>query len=337
MRIMKSDIYEAHFVTLDSVSLKDNLLGDPTQRTTVVLSPQDIPPDEPLPMIWVLTGYTGRGIAYLNHNPWQENFLDRLTRLTHQGMRPIRAVLPDCFTKLGGSQYLDSPVTGPYATYLWDELRPQIESRFAVSARAVVGKSSGGFGALISVIMRPKLFQALASHSGDMFFEWSYLPDFPKAYQIIDSQGGIGPFIEAFLKRDDKPSSWISAMNIICLAAVYSPNLSKRDFPADFPLRFDTLEMDKEVWQKWIAWDPLRLVDQVPVQNTLSSLQVLYFDAGRFDEFQLQYGATQLHQKLVTYQISHQYELYDGNHFRTNHRFDHSLPLIANALWTLRT
>lgn len=329
---MEDDMYTVHFLTERSEYLKNNPLGDPAVRTTVVISPSDILPTTPLPMIWVLAGYTSKGMAYLNQNPWQENFADRLTRLCQQGMPPIRAILPDCFTKLGGSQYLDSPATGLYATYLWDELRCQIESQFAVSSRAVVGKSSGGFGAIVSVVTHPGLFQALVSHSGDMLFEWSYLPEFPKGYQTIQSQGGIGAFVEAFYRKNDKPAAWISAMNILCMAAVYSPNMSRSEFPADLPLDFDTLERDTAVWQKWIQWDPIRLVDQKTVRDTLSALKLLYFDAGRFDEFQLQYGATRLHQKLMTYHISHHFELYDGTHFRTNHRFDRSLLLLAQSL-----
>ena len=330
--LMGSDTYSAHFITEESQCLKDNFLGDPAVRTTVVISPNEIPQDHPLPTIWVLSGYTGRGLSYLNQSPWQENFLDRLNRLRRSGMPPVRAVLPDCFTKLGGSQYLDSPVTGLYATYVFDELRSRIESRFIPSSRAVMGKSSGGFGAFAALITRPGLFQGVASHSGDMLFDWSYLPDFPKAYQLIQSQGGVIPFIRAFDERQNKPGSWISAMNVICMSAVYSPNLAEEGFPADFPLNFDTLELNSRVWEKWLDWDPVRLVERNAVQESLRSLKILYFDAGREDEFQLQYGAARLHKKLDEYQISHVFELFDGGHFHTNHRLDKSLRLLAEVL-----
>lgn len=330
--MISNDMYTIHFISHESECLKDNLLGDPAARTTVVIAPSDIPDDYALPTIWVLSGYTGRGLSYLNHSPWQENFYERLSRLRRNGMPAVRAVLPDCFTNLGGSQYLDSPVTGHYATYLWDELRSYIESRFVSSFRTVMGKSSGGFGAFAAVALRPGLFQGLVSHSGDMLFEWSYLPDFPKAYQVIQSQGGVVPFIQAFEESENKPGSWISAMNIICMAAVYSPNVDAQGFMADFPLDFDTLELKSWVWRRWLKWDPVRLVDRKDIQESLRSLKLLYFDAGREDEFQLQYGAVKLDQKLHEHQIDHVFELFPGGHFHTNHRFDRSLSLLAQVL-----
>ncbi len=329
---MDNDVYTVHFISEESQCLKGNLLGDPAVRTTVVISPKDIPHDRPLPTIWVLSGFTGRGLSYLNQSPWQENLFDRLSRLRRNGMPPVRVVLPDCFTKLGGSQYLDSPVTGLYATYVFDELRSQIESQFSPSSRMVMGKSSGGFGAIAAVAMYPGLFQGLACHSGDMLFEWSYFPDFPQAYQIIQGQGGVESFVQAFSERENKPGPWVSAMNVICMAAVYSPNLAAEGFPADFPLDFETLALNPSVWRKWLKWDPVRLVDQNAIQQNLRSLKVLYFDAGHEDEFQLQYGAAKLHRKLDAYHIDHVFELFEGGHFHTNWRFDRSLALLAQVL-----
>jgi S-formylglutathione hydrolase FrmB len=285
-----------------------------------------------LPSIWLLAGFTGRGGSYLNLNPWQETLCERLDRLSSEGLPPVRVILPDCFTRLGGSQYLDSPAIGPYATYLWDELRVQLEAEYVTPHRGVMGKSSGGFGSFYSVMTHPGLFQAMASHSGDMLFPWAYLPDFPRAYQIIEDCGSVAQFLQCFEKNPDKSSAWINAMNIIAMAYAYSPNLNNAGVPADFPLDFDTLQVDTPVWEKWLRFDPLKMVDEPLFQNALRQLSGLYFDAGKKDEFQLQYGAMQMDAKLTRYNIVHRFELYDGGHFRTSHRLDISLAFLAGAL-----
>jgi enterochelin esterase family protein len=54
----------------------------------------------------------------------------------------------------------------------------------------VLGKSSGGYGAMVLGMRHPDVFQALACHSGDMYFEYCYQADFPKAVDILRKHGG---------------------------------------------------------------------------------------------------------------------------------------------------
>jgi hypothetical protein len=58
---------------------------------------------------------------------------------------------------------------------------PFIDARYRTDARrekrGIQGKSSGGYGALVTPILRPDLFSALACHCGDSLFE-AYLADF---------------------------------------------------------------------------------------------------------------------------------------------------------------
>ena len=115
-------------------------------------------------------------------NPWQPGLGERLDRLVGSGaMGEAIVVAPDCFTRWGGAQYLDSPALGDYETHLVREVIPAIDARFRTvatrEARAIGGKSSGGFGALVLAMRHPELFAAVASHAGDMYFELSALPD----------------------------------------------------------------------------------------------------------------------------------------------------------------
>lgn len=281
----------------------------------------------------MLAGFTGTGASFLSYRPWQETLCERINRLDRERLiKPMRFVLPDAFTALGGSQYMDSPAIGSYETYLWQELLPFVESHYRTARRGVAGKSSGGFGALITAMRHPHLFSGLVSHAGDMLFEWAYLPDIPKCLNTVRVAGGLTAFWQAFRQAKDKPSGWIEAMNVLAMAAAYAPNPSRPDFPADLPVNPDTLELIDDIWRRWIAWDPVRMVDDVAYQTALARMRLVYFDAGDQDEFNLQYGAAQLHAKLERYGIAHVFEIFSGGHFRTDHRYDRSLPLLSDRL-----
>ena len=76
-------------------------------------------------------------------------------------------VYVDAWTAYGGSQFVDSVGTGRYHSYLCDEVVPLVDARYRTIAdresRAISGKSAGGFGAMITPMLRPDLFGALAT------------------------------------------------------------------------------------------------------------------------------------------------------------------------------
>ena len=96
--------------------LTGNRLGDPTQREVwCYLPPGYRESKERYPVIYFLSGFTGTGRMLFNYDPWIESMDRRLDRLIAEGsMPPVICVLPDCFTRLGGSQYVNSTATGRY-------------------------------------------------------------------------------------------------------------------------------------------------------------------------------------------------------------------------------
>jgi enterochelin esterase-like enzyme len=153
-------------VTFESELLAGNPLGDPHVRELPVYVP---PGEGPFPVLFILAGYTGRGQNYLETHPWRRGIVWHHDKAIVAGeAKPAILVLPDCFTRLGGSQYVNSSAVGPYADHVIDELLPLVDSLYPVhpGARAVLGKSSGGFGALHLAMQRPGYFRACASISG---------------------------------------------------------------------------------------------------------------------------------------------------------------------------
>ncbi len=317
----------------ESSALAANPLGDPALRQTLVLTPEEYGDEVRLPSIWMLASFLSTGAAFLAFRPWQETLWDRINRLSRSGaLPPARFVLPDVFTAVGGSQFIDSPAIGAYQSYLWDELLPQFESRYASGRRGLVGTSSGGYGAIVNALLRPALFSAIAAHAADMGFAWCYLPDFPKLLEVLRRYGGLEAFWEVFRTTPVKPKEWISAINFLAMSLAYSPNMEAPPPHADLPLDPATLELRSDVWQRWLAWDPVSLIDRAEIQECARGLDLLYFDVGVNDQYQLQYGAEVFHRKLRGFHIPHHFETFVGDHFGTQARFERSLPWLARVL-----
>ena len=134
--------------------------GPVERRCPVYLPPgYDDEPERRYPLMVDLVGFTGSGYSHLNWRPFSESLPERLDRLIGEGrMGPVIVALPDMMTRLGGNQYVDSAALGPWATILCEDLIPQLESTWRCLGgrdhRAVFGKSSGGYGALMHALTR---------------------------------------------------------------------------------------------------------------------------------------------------------------------------------------
>src|SRR6266567_1232215 len=145
-------------VALEHISkiLKDNPLRDPhVRKLGVWLPPQyDHGGNKRFPVLYDLVGFTGSGLAHANWKPFGDNVPERAARLIREGkMGAAIIVFPDCFTALGGNQYVNSSAIGDYADYLTKEIVPFVDKEFRTLAsrehRGCFGKSSGGYGAII--------------------------------------------------------------------------------------------------------------------------------------------------------------------------------------------
>ena len=147
--------------TITSEVLRDNPLGDPpTRRVPVYLPPGYADTQARYPVVYLLTGFTGRGTFLLNDSTFDENIQERMDRLIAKGeVQPMILVMPDGFTRYGGSQYLNSSATGRYEDHLIEELVPFIDGHYRTRAeagyRAIAGKSSGGYGAIVQAMRHP--------------------------------------------------------------------------------------------------------------------------------------------------------------------------------------
>src|SRR2546425_2978345 len=160
----------------DSEVLKGNPFGDPTRRDVAVYLPPKYDPKKRYPAAYAIVGYTGTGKSLLNFDPLGEDLKSKVDRLIRTGkMGPMIVPMVDCFTRVGGSQYINSTAIGRYDDYLCKEIIPLVERRYPVSRRGIWGKSSGGYGAVVQGMLHPDTLQALAANSGDSFFQFCYI------------------------------------------------------------------------------------------------------------------------------------------------------------------
>ncbi len=323
---------------LDSMLLRGNALGDPHRRVvTVYLPPEyDRAPDRRFPVFVDLAGFMGSGPADVGWKAFEESVPERLERLVRsKAMGPVIAVFPDCWTRLGGNQYINSSAVGNYADYLVREIVPQVDDRYRTFAnpkkRAVFGRSSGGYGAMIQGMQYARHWAAIACHSGDMYFDFCYRNDIPRVLTALAEFGGDRKkFLKAFYARR-KPDGDTHTLMFLAMAAFYDPD-PKAPLGFQLPMDLQTGEIDEKRWARWLRHDPIDLAKKVGVQKQLRSLRGIYFDCGTRDSYHLHYGARILHKRLREARIPHHYEEFDDNHTAIQYRLDTSLPWLYRRL-----
>jgi enterochelin esterase-like enzyme len=316
--------------------LQGNPWDDPVARKLPVYLPPGYDDSAaPYAALWDLAAFTNSGLGHVAWRNHGETLPERLDRLIGQEeMPPVIVVMPDCYTSLGGNQYVNSPSVGAYADYLVKELVPFVSSQFNLvpdaSGRGVFGKSSGGYGALYHAMHYPETWGAAASHAGDVGFEVLFRSAFPDTCLGLFRHGGdIHRFIEAFWSAKKLSGRDFNTMMILAMAASYDPDPEHPD-RIQLPFDLHTCELDKDRWKNWLAFDPLNMVSSHA--DALRGLKGLFIDVGRYDQYNIQYGTRALVRKIQALGIDCLFEEFDGNHSGIDWRLDVSLPFLARAL-----
>ncbi len=343
--------------------LKGNPLGDPQVRKVGVwLPPQyDAGRKNRFPVLYDLVGFTGSGLAHTNWKPFSDNVPERAARLIReQKMGPAIIVFPDCFTALGGNQYVNSFAIGNYADYLTREIIPFVDGEFRTRAdrahRGCFGKSSGGYGSIIHGMKYAKYWGAVACHSGDAYFDVVYANDWPNTLNelakyrlpkrkagVYDARrearrkgldkglddGRIKRFLAQLWKKDKLSGGEVHCVMNLCMAATYDPD-PRAPLGFRIPFNAESGELIEARWRNWRRHDPINLVAKS--RANLKSLRGIYLDCGWRDQYQIHYGSRILSARLAQAGVRHRYEEFDGSHSDIDYRMDVSLPFLTRAL-----
>ena len=318
---------------ISSEALRGNPLGDPHERPLWVYVPPgyDDEPERRYPSVYAIQGMAGQVEMWRNRVSMRKTVLELFDELFASGTAPpCLVVFPDCFTALGGSQYLDSPSVGRYHTYLCDEVVTWVDERYrslnAAAHRGIMGKSSGGYGAMVTPMLRPDLFGGLATHAGDALFEISYQREFAQCARALREEydGSFERFWEDFRSRPAltrESDRWL--VNTYCMAACYSDG--------ELPFDLETGAARPEVFARWLEWDPVRMVPGHA--EALRGLKAIYIDSGSVDEYFLDLGALAFRRALAEIGVTDVFfELFPAGHMLIEYRYPLALQYLAERL-----
>jgi S-formylglutathione hydrolase FrmB len=323
---------------IDSELLRGNPLGDPHERPLWVYVPPGYDDsDARYPAVYVIQGYTGHVAMWGNRTPFRQPFIETADQVFASGEAPpCIVVYVDAWTAYGGSQFVDSAGTGSYHSYLCDEVVPFVDARYRTIAdresRAISGKSSGGFGAMITPMLRPDLFGALATHAGDALYEFCYLPEFAQAVRHLrEYDGDIWRWWDDFRSRPafTKPQDEALITALGCSAA-FSPGEDGRPV---LPFDPKTGVLREQEWDRWLAWDPVRMAPTYA--DALRSQRAIWIDAGSRDDYFLDIGAEAFRAELGRLGVSDEVihlELFDATHAAIDYRYPTALAWLAHRL-----
>jgi S-formylglutathione hydrolase FrmB len=311
------------------------------------------------PVLVDMVGFTGSGLSHIAWRNFSDNVPERAARLIHEGkMGPAIVVFPDCFTALGGNQYVNSSALGNYADYLTKEIVPFVDREFRTLAsrehRGCFGKSSGGYGAILHGMKYASTWGAIADHSGDSYFDFVYHHDWPNTLNELSKyrprklaagrrdvlkmekgadrgidDGRVKAFLDAVWAKPKLSMAEGHAIMNICMAATYDPD-PKAPLGFRLPFNLETGERLEEAWRRWLKHDPIHLVAKHA--RALKSLRGIYIDCGSRDQYHIHYGTRILSKRLQQAGIAHTYEEFDDNHSDVDYRMDVSLPFLYKAL-----
>jgi S-formylglutathione hydrolase len=325
-------------IKIDSPSLANNLVGEPTERTIHVYLPPSYPSSEKrYPVVYYLPGYGDNSVIGFR-------LPADMDALVESGqVQEMIMVVAGGDSKMGGSFYVNSPVTGNWEDYIVKDLVSFVDSHFRTlpqaESRGITGHSMGGFGALNLAMHHPDMFGAVYSMSPGLFDENGLAESFMFAQDQL-----IRDFVAyeaelASLPPGEAQQRMFTAPEEFSLAYGYAfaPNPDRHPPYFDYPYS----EMDgqlvrnEEIWKKWESGFGGIAEETVQYKDNLLKLKGIVVDYGIHDENPwIPKGSEYYGEQLTAAGIPVKVESYDGDHFnQLGQRIrDFMLPFFSTLL-----
>src|ERR1700722_10671858 len=262
-------------IKIHGKSLEGNLEGDsPDRDVTIYLPPGYDANRNRYPVVYLLHGYlftdqywTGAGVSIPGADMPGANVPASMDNLIARGeAKPMIVVMPNAYSKYGGSMYSSSVTTGDWETYVAEDLVAYMDTHYRTIpdrlSRGLAGHSMGGYGAIRIGMKRPDVFSSLYIMSA------CCLINNPLPAPTVNS-------------KSNNTTGGAAAQTASAWAAAFSPN------PKNPPLYFDEPTKDGQpqplVVAKWHAASPLAMIDQY-VTN-LRKYRAIGMDVGLQDQF----------------------------------------------------
>ena len=305
-------------ITIHGRALEGNLEGDAVDRPVLVFLPPSYARDRNrrYPVIYALHGYS------IGAEQWAQEIHvpQTIEGAFALGARETIVVLPDSKTVHNGSMYSSSVTTGDFETFIARDVVSYIDAHYRTVAnrnsRGLVGHSMGGYGASRIGMKHPDVFGSLYIMSPCCLSPRgaaSYSPEDEAALAAVKTAADSAKL--PFRQRTQ-----------LATAAAWSPNPNNPPLYLDLPIGANA----QAVLSKWAANAPLAFVDQYIQQ--LREYRAIAIEVG--DQDNLKVDTAKLHDALIAYGITHDFEIYAGTH--TSHvavRFQEKvIPFFSRSL-----
>jgi enterochelin esterase-like enzyme len=252
------------------------------------------------PVIYFLHG------AGVNHTYYTEVPLVLNDLIGTKKILPVIVVKPDGSTgPWGGSCYTNSELYGDFEDYIVFDLIKFIDSAYNTNtsrkARAIMGHSTGAFGAMKLALKYPDVYCSVVANSGPLDFK-----HFSDWIPMILAENG-GPPVRLYNPYCTTTMYWTYIF--YTYAGAFSPNLNNSPYKVDFPIDSVGNWIDS-VWNKWLLHDPAHLVKNITPNSDLT----IFFDCGTSDEYKLYRFNTAFRDTLDKLGLSYEFQSFSGSH-----------------------
>jgi S-formylglutathione hydrolase FrmB len=280
-------------VTVHGASLEGNLEGNSPDRTVFVVLPPSYDKEKKrrFPVVYFLHGFTATAEKYMDYIKFDEVVQQ------YASANEVIYVLPDSFTKLGGSMYASGPTVGNFEAFVAKDLVAWVDGHYRSIARresrGLAGHSMGGYGTFRIGMKFPDVFSSLYAMSSCCLSARRATPGDARFEKAT---------MEEALNADFFGKAYFAT------AAAFSPDPAKQPFYAGF-LTQDG-KVDPMVEARWAANAPAVFIAQyVPA---LKSMEAITMDVG--DQDFLLDDNKLMDRELTRFDIAHNFTLYEGDH-----------------------
>jgi S-formylglutathione hydrolase FrmB len=337
-------------VEVPAPSLAGNLLGDPPVNVALVwLPPSYDGGAERYPVLYFLPGFGVPPEAFFFGYFQGLKMHESLARLAAEGsVCEMILVMPTGQHSVGGSFYVNSPVTGGWEDFLVKDLVSFVDGEYRTipsrDARAIAGHSMGGYGALHLAMRHPDLYCASYALSPGLF-----APDGLSRSQMFANAEAVGQYLDFQTKLSTMGTEdALAALRsgglgedlqfTICYGMAFSPDVAKPPYVA-YPYGSSGPGADPEIWNSW-AMGFGGVPEGVPWHtDALLSLESLVIDYGENDEYPwIVTGCKYLSAVLTAAGVPHESLPFDGGHEnRLRERIEqHMLPAVSAAVCSVK-
>lgn len=327
-----------NMIKIEAPSLAKNLVAEPAERTIYVYLPPSYGSSEKrYPVVYYLPGYGDSSIIGFR-------LPDDMDSLIESGeVQEMIIVIASGDSKMGGSFFVNSPVTGNWEDHIVKDVVGYVDANFRTlpqaESRGITGHSMGGFGALNIAMRHPDVFSAVYSMSPGLFDENGLAESF-----MFTSETLIKDFLEfekelATLPLENAQRRMFMPPEQFSLAYGYAfaPNPDRHPPYFDYPYREvdGSLVRDDEIWKKWESGFGGIVEEAVQYKDNLLKLKGIVVDYGVHDENPwIPKGADYYGEQLTAAGIPVTVESYNGNHSnQLKERIrEHMLPFFSDLL-----